>query len=266
MANIFISYGDNRFEVSLSRIVRQAKHVGIFDRIIKYRPKDLPDYIKSSPLFAFSKGGGFWCWKPYIIYHTLQNCKEGDIVFYCDAGCTLQKESSEWKLYLQLMEKHNAIFFQYRDGLEYNWGVNKNKAAIKYWIKPSTRLFFLQYMSHDFLEYSKIMAGFMIFKRTKPSLIILDEWLKLTLFHPELIMDPYGPDRAKKDDFYHTHDQAILTPLVYHYLKEDNALVLPETAESRLGEPAVIGTRWMQGKLSGYQHIKYQLWTLLHGE
>ena len=96
MSNIFISYGDNRYKESLNRIARQAKDVGIFDKVIKFTPKDLPGFVKASPLFAFSCGGGYWCWKPYIIYHTLQNCKEGDVVYYVDAGCTLNISSEEW--------------------------------------------------------------------------------------------------------------------------------------------------------------------------
>ena len=266
MASVFITYADDRFKISRDRIIRQARLSGQFDKIKGYSPKDLPEYVRSSPLFAFPKGGGYWCWKPYVIRHALQECKEGDIVYYCDAGCSLRNNSSEWETFQRLMQNHSAIFFQYRDGFTYNWGENCDKMSIKYWIKPSTSSYFRQFIEPSFLDYSKIWAGFMIFKKIKQLSIILDEWFKLTLFHPELIMDPYGPDLAQKDAFYHTHDQAVLTPLVYHYHKEDNALVLPETAESRIGDPAVIGTRWMQGKLPGYQFIKYRLWTLLHGD
>lgn len=266
MANIFISYADEQYKVSLDRIARQAKKVGIFDKVIKYTPKDLPAYIKASPLFAFSRGGGYWCWKPYIIYLTLQNCKEGDVVYYCDAGCTLVNDSPEWQQYQKQIETHTAIFFQYRDGVDYPWGVNSDNVSIKYWIKPSAVSFFKSFINTEFLGYGKIWAGFMIFKHTEQFSTILDQWYKITLFHPELVMDPVGEDLTEINSFYHTHDQAILTPLIYQYSQCENVLVLPETAESRTGQPAVLGSRWMQGRMSWWQSIKYRIWCLLHGE
>lgn len=266
MTNIFISYSDDRFKESQKRISRQAKKVGLFDKVFEYTPKDLPYYIKASPLYAFSKGGGYWVWKPYIIYYTLQQCHEGDVIYYCDAGCSLNKNSSEWRVFQEMIETHSAVFFQYRDGFHYKWGFNCDKTSIKFWMKPTTRAFFQQYLGEAFLDYSKIWAGFMIIKKTKPLLKIIDEWYKLTLFHPDLIIDPFGPEASDQPDYYHTHDQAILTPLVFFYHRDDNALVIPETAESQLGDPAVVGTRWMQGKVSVFQMLKSRLWTALHGE
>ena len=266
MSSFFISYSDDRFIESQKRLSRQAKKVGLFDKVIEYSPKDLPCYIKASPLFAFSKGGGYWVWKPYILYYTLLHCHEGDIVYYCDAGCSLNKNSSEWSYFQKMLETYSAIFFQYRDGFHYNWGVNCEKASIKYWMKPTSRLYFQASLGEEFLDYSQIWAGFMIVKKTKPLLRIIEEWYKLTLFHPSLVMDPIGVEDSGQIDYYHTHDQAVLTPLVFFFRNEDHALVIPETAESQLGDPAVKGTRWRQGKMSILQKIRYRIWTLLIGE
>lgn len=268
MAKIFISYGDDRFKESLNRIARQAKKVGIFDKIIKYTPKDLPEYIKASPLFAFSRGGGYWCWKPYVIYHTLQNCKEGDIVYYADAGCTLDKSSEEWDRFQNYLKSYSAIFFQYREDFDYGKSFGERGVAIKDWTKPEVITYFQNYIGNGFLEYAKILGGFMVFKKTSQISLVLDHWYKITLFHPELIMDPLRIELTQPEGTIpiHRHDQSILTPLVFHYRHEDNALVLPETSESRIGNPAVLASRWIQSKMSWHQHIKYRLWCLLHGE
>jgi len=119
MEKIFISYGDNSFKVSLDRILRQAKQSKLFDRIIGFTPKDLPEYIRSSPLFAIKTGGGCWSWKPYIIYHTLQNCSIGDVVYYADAGCSLDPTSPEWSDFQSYVQSFSAIFFQYRSYFNY---------------------------------------------------------------------------------------------------------------------------------------------------
>ena len=119
MSNIFISYGDTKFHKSLKRISKQARTIGIFDRIITYSPKDMPLYIKSSPLFSAQKGGGYWLWKPYIIKHTLEQLNEGDVLYYIDAGCTLNPQSEEWNKFQEILKKYHAIVFQYRSNHNY---------------------------------------------------------------------------------------------------------------------------------------------------
>jgi len=108
----------------------------------------------------------------------------------------------------------------------------------------------------------------MIFRKTKPLSIILSHWLNITLFHPELIIDPMGEELGALPQSFvsHRHDQSVLTALVYHYQQQDKVLVLPETSESRIGNPAVLATRWRQARLPLFQHLKYRLWCLLHGE
>lgn len=274
MANIFISYGDNRFKESLNRIARQAQKVGVFDKVIKYTPKDLPSFITSSPLFAFSRGGGYMCWKPYIIYHTLKNCREGDVVYYADAGCTLVKDSPEWALFRKQIEEYSSIFFQYRKDYYYKgWDkycnhIDDNCVAAKHWMKPSLTNFFLQFISSEVLDFSELWSGFIIVRKNKSIPFLIKQWLNITLFHPELIADPYGAEIEALPESYcaHRHDQSVVTALVFHYQKEENVLVLPETAESRIGNPAVLATRWRQEKLPFSQHLKYRLWCLLHGE
>ena len=263
MSNIFICYADNRFKESQNRLAKQAQKVGIFDKIIKYTPKDLPSYITSSPLFAFSKGGGYWVWKPYIIYYTLLESNNGDIVWYCDSGCTLDASSSEWNYFQEQMKVHSSIFFQYRKDFDYGWN-----AEIRHWIKLSSIDYFSQYIDKSFLSYGKILAGFMIFRKTNKIPEILDQWYKISLFHPELVADPFGAELKKlpPDFCAHRHDQSILTPLVYHFKDADNVLVLPETSESHIGKPAVLATRWRLGKMSCWQKLKYTVWRIIHNE
>ena len=107
MSNIFISYGDDKFKKSLKHIKKEARKIGIFDKIKTYTPNDLPLSIKASPLFLFEKGGGYWIWKPYIIYDALLHCKNSDVVFYADAGCTLNANSKEWNYIIQEMMFNN---------------------------------------------------------------------------------------------------------------------------------------------------------------
>lgn len=268
-----ISYGDERFRESLARIKRQAQRLGFFDKIITYTPKDLPLSIKSSPLFAYTKGGGYWLWKPYIIYRTLQGCAYGDVVYYVDAGCRLNGESKEWDRYCELLKQHDAIFFQYRCDFDYGWAhmcssPQNNSTKIKHWMKPLTTDYFLKWFGEpSFLDYNKIWGGAMIIKKTKENALV-NEWLSLSLFHPELVVDPFGEELSRLPDTFnaHRHDQSIITPLVYHYKDRQNILVLPETSESQPQTAAIVAERWRQARMSLFLSLKCKVYRLIHGE
>jgi hypothetical protein len=273
MRKILISYGDIRFKESLKRIRRQAIKSGLFDEVVIYSDKDLPGYIKSSPLMAFNRGGGYWVWKPYIIYHILNKCSEGDVVYYIDSGCTLNKSSDEWNEYQKYLELYNAIFFQYRSNYKYPGWENvcskpeNNSTEIIHWMKPSCVTYFDNYFQDKgYHHFDKIWGGFMIIKKTKPIISMIEDWYRITLFNPELIVDPFGKELTDLPESFnlHRHDQSIITPLIYHFKEKDKILVLPETSESSKQSAAVIASRYRVGKLPLWQYIKYKLYNFVH--
>lgn len=251
MKKIFISYGDKRFTQSLKRLAKEAKALHRFDKVITYGPKDMPGAIKYSPLSIFKRGGGYWLWKPYIIYKTLQGCKDGDIVEYTDAGCHLQADSNEWKMYDECLKDHNAIFFQYRDIKYAGWEKfckhkENNRSKNLHWTKDITIDYFRQYdRNDDFLEYNELHGCHIIVKRCPETLFFIGEWLRISILHPELIIDAFGPDVYHPSPTFneHRHDQSIVTPLVYFYKDKLNIEVMPETTESNTEHAAVVAAR-----------------------
>lgn len=237
MRKIFISYGDDSFKKSLKRIGKEAKMLGLFDKIILYSPNDLPAYIKTSPLMAFNRGGGYWAWKPYLIWKTLQQYGNDSIVVYVDAGCTLH-QSDDWKLYFENMNKYDTIVFKYRDDVDYPWfnAYHCNSIQIKDWTKKNTLLYFDNlFGNQQWRHFNKIWGGFIIVKSINNKLI--NQWLNITLLSPKLIIDPYGNELEDQYDFFveHRHDQCILTPLSYYYEKTDSVVhIFDESAESAL--------------------------------
>lgn len=267
MSKIFISYGDNNFAKSLKRIGGEAKKTNRFDKIILYTRKDLPDSIKSSPLFCFNKGGGYWLWKPYLIYKTLCSCKENDVVYYADAGCTLQKDSPEWEQFEKILEEYNALFFQYQDIHYEGWEQfcstpENNSPQIYHWMKPSAVKYFKEYTKGDsFMSFNKICGGFLIVKKCS-DMKIIDEWFKIMLFYPQLVMDPFGCDGINVPTSFnaHRHDQTVLTPLVFYYKEKDKLYVMQETLESQRELAAVVASRKRDKRFfSLWERIKYNI-------
>jgi hypothetical protein len=224
---------------SLKRIGKQAERLGIFDKIILYTPDLLPSYIKESPLMAYKRGGGFWVWKPAIIWETLQGGEEGDCVVYVDAGCSLKK-SEEWEMYWNGLIDHNTIVFQYKDEMPV-WKQWQTSTKIKYWTKRSVFRYFEDLLGRDYGDCNKIWGGCILCRGKENAFV--KHWLDITLSHPELLMEPseQEADEQLPSFVFHRHDQTIITPLVRLY--PSDVLILTETSETEPENAAVVASR-----------------------
>lgn len=228
MKKIFIAYADAALAYSLKRIGRQASRIKEFDEVILYTPADLSDEIKAHPLMQYSRGGGYWLWKPWLIQKTLCEHQPGDIIVYADAGSTLRK-SPEWNRLFKLMELYDTLCFQYAETVpEFaHWGNASTK--IKYWTKKSALTFLDEYF-HDnaYRENCKVMGGLLFMKNPDNSL--LRQWFNITINHPELIVDPTEEEMKDQEPgfAYHKHEQSFLTALAYY---DKTVCMIPETYE-----------------------------------
>ena len=245
MEKILIFYGTEEFRGSLDRLKKEASNLNVFDKTIIYTPRDLPMHIKANSLMNYKKGGGYWIWKPYIIWKTLQDYPNS-IVVYIDAGCSISK-SEEWNQYFKFIEKHDTILFQYRNSFDYGWNKMWPSATTKIgnWTKLNTQKYFDQLIKDEnWHSFDKIMGGIIICKNPKNEFIF--QWLNITLFKSELIVDPIGNEigNQKEDFIEHRHDQSIITPLAYYFSKRvNNIKILLETSESKIGTPAIQANR-----------------------
>ena len=223
---IFISYANEPMAYSLKRIGRQARRLGIFDEVILYTSKDLPDEVKASPLMKYSRGGGYWIWKPEIIRMTLARFDEGDVVVYVDAGCTLRK-SPDWEEYFSQMDRYDTICFRYFcEHPEWaKWGSTSSESRC--WMKKTAVDYFAERLGSDKFKYNpQILSGVLFMKGKKNAL--LREWQDIMMTRPDLVKDP-DPDEPQYEGFAgHRHDQALLTPLAEI---DPNTLILDEKFE-----------------------------------
>lgn len=261
MKKIFVTYGSNAFVESANRIAEEAKSLNIFDTCNIFGEKDLPLPIKSSPLFLTKKGGGYWLWKPYVIYNTLLKSNDGDYIVYVDCGSEIMK-TLKWEDYFNLLEKHDNIFFQYRDDFTYGWSsVNKNYSdspKLKHWIKKSTINHFTKIFEsdNDWLEKNKLWAGFIILKNNKQTRKLIEEWLNVMLFFPEIVNDVMLHEINDQTEFYseNRYDQTILTVVARYFEKHHNTLILNEESESYFENQAVKASRKIDKQKGGFKN------------
>ena len=87
----FITYANDRYARAKNRLINEANNSQWFETYTAYGPEDLPvSFVKTyKDVLALSRGGGYWIWKYTIIRKTLATMKEGDILVYLDAGCSI---------------------------------------------------------------------------------------------------------------------------------------------------------------------------------
>lgn len=85
---VAINYADENFSKFQKYNTRTAYKYGKADKVIEYSPKDIDNefYEKHKKVLSYSRGGGYWLWKPYIILETMKKFNDGDYIFYCDSG------------------------------------------------------------------------------------------------------------------------------------------------------------------------------------
>lgn len=244
MRRVFITYANEKFALAEKQILKDAKALGIFDKCIGYTPKDLPEYVKANPLMAFTRGGGYWCWKPYVIWKTLQDYPNA-IVVYADAGCILQK-GNEWDEWFSMMESCNTLLQCYRTDVDYGWsrlypGI-KLSVALNHWTKQSMLDFFDESMENKtWQKQPSLWAGFVIAKGQNR---VIKEWFETMIYHPELFADPLGAEEQNKDYIEHRHDQSVLSAIAYLGLEKGwDVKIIPETSESRIDSSVVAARR-----------------------
>lgn len=244
MQKIFIAYGSGGYMKSLHRIGKEAKKLGIFSKVVLYTEKDMPLYIQSSPLKAYPNGNGYYVWKPYIIWKTMQEYPNS-IVVYADCGCTLQSNMEEWNRWFKLLETYDTLAFRYRLDYVYPWQ-EEDKSVMTtdaQWTKMSLiRYFDPMIGKRDWLHEGQVMSGVVLACR-KSKLIKM--WMDITLLHPELIIDCYGNEIVEqfKEFKAHRHDQSVLSALCSYWRNKGNVVkVLTETAESSKNA-AILATR-----------------------
>lgn len=233
MKKILIAYGDDKMKFSLDFLGRQAKSLHVFDEVILYHPKDMPKQIQKSPLFNYSRGGGYWVWKPYILWHTLQQCTNDDIVCYIDAGCTLFP-GKDWDKYFSYLKNYDTLCFQYKDNVAEFGDYGETSTQNKCWTKKRTLVFFDNYFNNiNHREFNQTLSGIIFCKNTNNEMI--KEWYQLTIKYPFLNIDPSNVEIEDQFPFfsgYHRHDQSVFTALAYKYsCIKNNALVLYENFE-----------------------------------
>lgn len=228
---IYITFSGSRYHETTEAIVNNANQLGATQTVIyddSWLIDKHPEFIEArKDIFydekgKFTRGFGWFCWKPFIILDALERfCDDGDVVLYSDADAFPTADLSP---FFDYAEQHGAMFFA------------ANGLIQRHWCKRDT----MRFMQMDFDEGRDRQAGnarYMLFAkgaRLGADVVngkkidietFLQKWLTLAsnkdLTTFELSQDEY-PELSVKDENGKTHgqhrcEQAILTNLVNWY-------------------------------------------------
>jgi hypothetical protein len=147
-------------------------------------------------IFTQERGYGYWLWKPYFIYLNLLQMKEGDILFYTDAG-------------VEFVNQVDKVL-SHMDGDIFLFGNNYNH---EHWCKGDVTDAILGYRP----DRNQVQASAMIFRVCDESKRLVKRWLAWCQM-PDYIDD--SPMETANNDIEfqeHRHDQAILTCVAFNH-------------------------------------------------
>jgi hypothetical protein len=219
----FITYGNDNYEIAKNRIEKEAVDSNFFDKVLIYGPKSIDEqfYSKFSYLsnnFFYDnniKGGGFWLWKPYFVKVALDSINEGDILVYCDAGCTISKFGGErYNHYIDMLKQSEfgIISFQMTHLPENNW--TKKEVFDFFNLDPYS----------DIGKSGQYIGGVLIIMKKKHSIDLVNKWFEVASNNHNLFTDYTIESKENNIENFrtkiqidqlkdHRHDQSILSIL-----------------------------------------------------
>lgn len=199
--NTLLTYANYAYRYQQRQCLASAEALGEFDRILALGPRDIDAHFRQThrEILKYQRGDGYWLWKPYLIRETLKGMREGDVLFYLDAG-GLFTGSIQPALALHESLPQDIILF--RLGF-----------PEKYWTKRDAFIL----MDCDTPEHKNSpqrQAGYSSWKKTRFTMQFLDELIAYST-DARMITDQENVCGKPNDpDFKsHRHDQSIFSLL-----------------------------------------------------
>jgi hypothetical protein len=200
----FVSYGDDKYVKSRIRIIEEALQLDIFETCRVFTPETLEEDFKTrfKRLLDQPRGGGYWCWKPYIVLKTLQQIPDGHWLFYADAGCSLlqDRKGQIKQLISQMEEKGKKIF-----------ALKMSHHPEKYWTKGDLLLYFNIKNQANIIDSGQYIGGIFFVKNVKEIREMFEDMLWIMERNPELIDDTPSKEPNDKNFKDHRHDQSLFS-------------------------------------------------------
>ncbi len=201
-----LSFANRRYAGSLARLRGEAAAVGRFAgvRTLDERALSASYWLEhADTVRRHPRGYGLWTWKPHVIAEVLAELQPGELLVYCDAGCSLNAEGApRLEEYLNLAADHPAGLLAFSlDG------------QAREWIKRQTLSAF-GCDTAEFCSRPMIMAGVLVLRSGPVVRDFVTEWAA-RMADLSLVDDSPSPGGEHQEFRAHRHDQSIFTILAH---------------------------------------------------
>lgn len=198
-----VTYADEKMTISKEKCVESADKNGV-DYCLEWdrgRLLETEFYWFNKSVLDQTRGGGYWLWKPFIVFAELNtvNLEDGDILIYSDAGVEFVAPVQEITSRMD-----EDIFFFTNGFLQKEWCKGDVMNKINGW------------HNYENFNQTQVQASVIFFKVNQKTRDFVKEWL-LWCQMPGLIDDSPSGFENCKTFAEHRHDQAILTALQIKY-------------------------------------------------
>ena len=199
----FITYGNDKYKEAKLRLYKQALQFEDFTNVRHYGPDDLPSNFsnKYKNILTQPRGGGFWLWKPMILYNHFKKMKTNDILVYLDAGCILNpKGIGRFREYVDILDKseYGILSFQMHDQTE------------KWWTAREIFEYYNLDLNGIHANSGQFLGGVFMLKKNKHSEEYVKKLISITLTQSQLYTDIHNKNGRQMPYFKdNRHDQSI---------------------------------------------------------
>ena len=225
---VFASYGDDRYSYQRERITQQACDSGWFTHVHEPFTRADAERLVSSEGCAEAvevlnrpRGGGYWIWKPLVVREMLRSLRDGDVMLYADAGCSIVSQAKdEWWSKVRRLSESRPIDAHQLDaenarkiGCPVTNAVWSRMDAIMHVLGSGV----VPEQLSAFLSREQIEAGRLLILNTPQARALVNEWCELALKHPKLFTDDKSALPNAPGFKEHRHDQSIFGALMWRY-------------------------------------------------
>jgi len=200
----FLVYQDWTHQTHISRLIDSVKkHNPEMEICIFHKNEIDPAFLdRHKSVFEYSRGGGYWIWKPYILYELLKNIEMGETVLYMDSKYEVLEPMTEW-----LSTKPDLCIWKNRP--------NSHGHIMKHWCKMDV---IKKYNMFDKVFYENAedcWAGMIFVRKTEQTMAYIQEWLSMC--EHDTITDSPSQEPNASTFIEHRHDQILLSIVVHKH-------------------------------------------------